>query len=216
MKKSFVIVHVTNRNVDMKTLLSLTLIFVGFVAFAAGPKFEIGDKASHTSVKMVGVSGDKMSLDDAMKENGVVLIFSCNTCPFVKKWEGRYNGLKKWADDHGVGMVVVNSNYQKRDGDDSLEAMKEHAKVHGYQFPYLVDENSLLANAYGGQTTPHVFLFNKNFELVYKGAIDDNFDEASAVKSPYLKTAIEDLSEGKKIALAETKPVGCSIKRKID
>ena len=200
----------------MKTLMTITFILSGLVSFAASPKLEIGDQATHTSVKMQGVSGEEMSLQDAMKENGVVLIFSCNTCPFVKKWEGRYNGIKKWADDHKVGMIVVNSNYQKRDSGDSFEDMKAHAKAQNYQFPYLVDKNSLLANAYGGQTTPHVFLFNNDFELVYKGAIDDNYDDASAVTKPYLKTAIADLADGKKIAEAETRPVGCSIKRKID
>lgn len=200
----------------MKTLITITFIFLGIAVFAANPKLEIGDKATNTSVKMLGVSGQEMSLQDAMKANGVVLIFSCNTCPFVKKWEGRYNGIKKWADDHEVGMVVVNSNYQKRDAGDSFADMKQHAKEHGYQFPYLVDKNSLLANAYGGQTTPHVFLFNKDFELVYKGAIDDNYDDASSVTKPYLKDAIAELAQGKKIAEAETRPVGCSIKRKID
>lgn len=200
----------------MKNLFSLFFVLAGLVAFAVSPKLEIGDKATNTSVKMLGVSGNEMSLDDAMGKNGVVLIFSCNTCPFVKKWEGRYNGLKKWADGHGVAMVVVNSNYQKRDNGDSYEDMKQHAKEHGYDFPYLLDKNSLLANAYGAQTTPHVFLFNKSFELVYKGAIDDSYDDASAVKKAYLKTAIEELSNGKKIVEAETQPVGCSIKRKID
>jgi hypothetical protein len=165
---------------------------------------------------MLDVSGEKMSLEDAIDENGIVVIFSCNTCPFVKKWESRYNGLKQWADKHDVGMVVLNSNYQNRDGVDSYDAMKKHAKEQAYNFPYLVDENSLLANALGGQVTPHVFLFDKDFQLVYKGAIDDNYDDASAVKSAYLKTAIQKLSSGEKIVQAETKPTGCGIKRKVN
>ena len=96
------------------------------------------------------------------------------------------------------------------------KSMKEHAQAKGYQFPYLLDHESLLANAFGGQTTPHVFLFDKNFQLVYKGAIDDNYKEASAVKNHYLKDAIEHLAAGKPIAMSETKPVGCGIKRKLD
>jgi thioredoxin-related protein len=198
----------------MKTLLSFIFVFLGFIAFAGENQLSVGDKAEHTSVKMLGVSGDKMSLDDAVDQNGLVLIFSCNTCPFVKKWEGRYNGLKKWADEHEIGMVVVNSNYRNFDGVDSYEAMQKHAKEQSYNFPYLVDENSLLANAYGGQTTPHVFLFNEDFELVYKGAIDDNYDDASGVDKAYLKSAIEQLASGEEIVQTETKPVGCSIKRK--
>jgi thioredoxin-related protein len=198
----------------MKILLSFILIMAGSLAYAGEPHLKIGDNAKHTSVKMLDVSGEKMSLDDALDENGLVLIFSCNTCPFVIKWEDRYNGLKQWADDHSVGMVIVNSNYKNRDGVDSYEAMQKHAKENAYNFPYLVDENSLLANAFGGQTTPHVFLFDKDYTLVYKGAIDDNYDDASGVKKAYLKTAIASLSEGKEIAQTETKPIGCSIKRK--
>ena len=200
----------------MKTLFSFIFVFMGFLAFAGESQLAVGDNADHTTVKMLDVSGEKMSLNDAVGENGLVLIFSCNTCPFVKKWEGRYNGLKQWADDHDVGLVVVNSNDRNRDGVDSYEAMKKHAKEHAYNFPYLVDENSLLANAYGGQTTPHVFLFDNDFNLVYKGAIDDNYDDASGVKKAYLKSAITNLSEGKEIVETETKPVGCGIKRKIN
>ena len=200
----------------MKILLSLLLVFEGLVVFAGGSPLQTGEKANHTSVEMLNAVGGRMSLEDAMAEKGLVLIFSCNTCPFVKKWEGRYNGLKKWADDHEVGLVVLNSNHQKREGAESFEAMKEHAEEKAYNFPYLVDENSLIANAMGAQTTPHVFVFDKSFNLVYKGAIDDNYDDASGVKKAYLKTAIVNLSEGKKIALSETKPVGCGIKRKID
>lgn len=198
----------------MKSILSFVFVFVGFVAFAGGSQLQIGDKVEHTSVKMLDVSGEKLSLEDVVDENGIVVIFSCNTCPFVKKWEARYNGLKDWANKHQVGMAVLNSNYQSRDGVDSYEAMQKHAREQAYNFPYLVDENSLLANAVGGQTTPHVFLFDKNFKLVYKGAIDDNYDDESGVKQAYLKDAIRNLSAGEKIAQTETKPVGCSIKRK--
>lgn len=200
----------------MKTLISFTLVMMGFLAYAGGSQLKIGDKASHTSVKMKGVSGEMLSLDDARKANGVVLIFSSNTCPFVKKWEGRYNTVKQWADEHKLGLLVVNSNYRNRDGVDSFAAMKKHAKEHDYQFPYLVDKNSLLANAYGAQTTPHVFLFNKDFSLVYKGAIDDNYDDEAAVENAWLKMAIESVAAGEPIKQAETKPIGCGIKRKVD
>ncbi|WP_299577521.1 thioredoxin family protein [uncultured Sunxiuqinia sp.] len=200
----------------MKTLFSFILILSGFLALAGDSKLQVGDRAEHTSVKMLDVSGEKLSLDDVRDANGLVVIFSSNTCPFVKKWEGRYNGLKQWADDHDVGLVVLNSNYNNRNGVDSYEAMQQHAKEQAYNFPYLVDKNSLLANAFGGQTTPHVFLFDKDYKLVYKGAIDDNYDDASRVKKAYLKAAIHSLVAGEAIAESETKPVGCSIKRKLD
>lgn len=183
---------------------------------AAGNQLAIGEKSPYTDVKMKGVSGEELSLNDLKMANGLVVIFSCNTCPFVLAWENRYNEIYEWAKENSVGMAMLNSNYMKRDGDDSLEEMKKHAEERNYKFPYLVDEQSLIANAYGGQTTPHVFLFDKNFNLVYKGAIDDNYKSALDVKEEYLKDAIASLAKGEKIAVAETKPLGCSIKRKVE
>jgi len=132
------------------------------------------------------------------------------------QWEGRFHELKVWADKNKVGMVVLNSNHQKRDSDDSFDAMKKHAKDKGYNFYYALDNESAIANAFGGQTTPHAFLFNSKMELAYKGAIDDSYKSTDDVKQAYLKDAISSLSSGKEVAVTETKPVGCSIKRKIE
>jgi len=202
----------------MKRLVFLLGIIISISAFAGNEvgKLEIGDKAVHTDVKMLDVSGDSFSLDDVKKENGVLVVFSSNTCPFVIKWEGRYNDVRKCADNNKVGMIVLNSNCQKRDGDDSYKAMQKKAKEMGYEFPYVVDKGSQLANSFGGQTTPHAFLFDSNYELVYKGAIDDNYDSADDVKKAYVREAMRNLAKDEKVAIAETKPVGCSIKRKLD
>ncbi len=193
-------------------------ITVSVTAFANGNvgKLGIGDKAVLTDVKMEDISGAKISLNDAKKENGVLVLFSCNTCPFVMQWESRYTDLKAWADKHKVGMVVLNSNHQKHESDESMEAMKKHGKEKGYNFYYLLDSESAIANAFGGQTTPHAFLFDGKMKLAYKGAIDDSYKSAEDVKQPYLKNAIADVSGGKEVAISETKPVGCSIKRKIE
>ncbi|GET33349.1 thioredoxin family protein [Prolixibacter bellariivorans] len=202
-----------------KLILFVALMTVASLYAAAQvhlPDFKIGQKAVLTDVKMKDVSGKEYDLNDLKKANGLVVIFSCNTCPFVKMWEDRYPEIKKWADEHQVGMVLVNSNYTKRDGADSFEAMKEHAKEHNYTMPYVVDKDSRLANAFDAKTTPHVFLFDKDFTLVYKGAIDDNYQSAENVKRAYLKNAIWELAAGKMVAKSETPPVGCSIKRKID
>lgn len=179
-------------------------------------KLTIGDKAVFTDVKMLDVSGEKIALADVKKENGVLVIFSCNTCPFVLKWEDRFLEIKAWADKNKVGMIVVNSNHQKRNGDESFEAMKSHAKEKNYNFYYALDENSLLANNFGGQTTPHAFLFNGEMNLAYKGAIDDSYKSAEEVNKAYLKDAITNIGNGEKVVLSETKPVGCSIKRKME
>lgn len=200
----------------MKSFLTLCLIFFISLAFGQGNQLKLAEQAPFTDVKMKDVSGSSFSLADLKLENGIVVIFSCNGCPFVLAWENRYNPIYQFAKEHKVGMVVLNSNHLKREGDDSPEAMKKHAADKGYLFSYLVDSESRLANAFGAQTTPHVFLFDKNFQLVYKGTIDDNYKNVSEVKTSYLKDAINSLANSEKIAVAETKPMGCSIKRKVD
>ncbi len=201
-----------------KLMVVVFLMALSASVFASGNvgKLGIGDKAVLTDVKMEDISGAKISLNDAKMENGVLVLFSCNTCPFVLQWEDRYSGLNDWAEKNKVGMVVLNSNHQKHNAEDSMEAMKKHAKEKGYDFHYVLDKESAIANAFGGQTTPHAFLFNSKMELAYKGAIDDNYDSASDVKQAYLKNAISSLASGKEVAVSETKPVGCSIKRKVD
>lgn len=202
----------------MKNLVILLMMVIAFSTYANGQiaQLKIGDEAVLTDVKMADISGKSISLSDAKDENGLVVLFSCNTCPFVLKWEDRYNDIKAWADENKVGMIVLNSNYKKRSGDDSLEAMRQKAEKEGYKFSYVVDSESKIANAFGGQTTPHVFLFDSDFKLAYKGAIDDNYDSAAKVSKPYLKDAVSSLGAGNEIAVTETKPIGCSIKRKID
>lgn len=202
----------------MRILIIISMMVFSATVFAgnATGKLEIGDKAVLTDAKMIDVSGESISIDDVKKKNGVLVLFSCNTCPFVMRWEGRYSDIKKWADKNEVGMIVLNSNYQKRSGDDSLEAMKQHAKEKHYNFYYVVDKESRVANAFRGQTTPHAFLFDGNLNLAYKGAIDDSYESADEVSQHYLKDAITSLGNGKKVAVAQTKPVGCSIKRKVE
>lgn len=195
----------------------LMLLFTATVyAGDENGNMELGDKAVLTDVKMMDVSGKSVSLVDAKKENGLVVLFSCNQCPFVLRWEDRYDDIKSWADKNKVGMIVLNSNYQKRSGDDSFEAMKTKAKEMAYDFYYVVDKESKLANAMGGQTTPHVFLFDGDLKLAYKGAIDDSYKSADAVSQAYLKDAINSVGAGEKVAITETKPVGCGIKRKVE
>jgi hypothetical protein len=202
----------------MKKIMFVFMLVASISVFASNKsgKLAIGDKPVLPEVKMDDVSGAKISLADVKKENGLLVMFSCNTCPFVLQWEDRFPDLKAWADKNKVGMVVLNSNHTKRDGEDSFEAMKKHAKEKGYNFYYAVDDQSLIANSFGGQTTPHAFLFNSKMELVYKGAIDDSYKSAKDVKQPYLKDAIASIASGKEVAVAETKPVGCSIKRKTE
>ena len=202
-------------NKIQSTLLLISFILIGNISMAQkNSPLEIGATIPNSEDLMINVSDEKMSLINNFNENGLLVVFSCNTCPFVIMWEDRYRQLEKMCQTNNVGMVYINSNEAKRDGDDSLEAMKNHAKTMGYTFPYLIDQNSTLANAFGAKTTPHVFLFNKNKKLVYKGAIDDNYRDISQVNKTYLLDAIEQMVEGLDIHIKKTNAKGCSIKRK--
>lgn len=196
-----------------KTLL---LLLGAGLMIAAGNKndLQIGDTAPMTSKKMKDISGKDMSLADAKMDNGLLVIFSCNTCPYVIAWEDQYNPLYDMGKKNDIGVVLINSNEAKRKGDDSMEMMKSHASDLDYKMPYLVDTNSKLADAFGANTTPHIYLFDGDMKLVYKGAINDKFESSDkTAKNFYLEEAMKALSAGKEIKVKETQNRGCSIKR---
>ena len=193
-------------------LPALALAALAFTTNKVG--VDIGDKAPMADAKMKDISGKDYSLKDLKKENGLLVVFSCNTCPFVLGWEDQYPGLGELTKESQIGMVLVNSNAAKREGDDSLEAMKKHAEKAGYNTPYVVDADNQLANAFGAETTPHVFLFDKNMTLVYKGSINDKYEDRDKEASKfYLNEAISNLLAGKEIDPASTRQIGCTIKR---
>ena len=206
----------------MKKIL-IALLCLPFLMFAQSENkksnqeefktIEISAEIPLMEKKLKSVNGISYSLKNICEKNGLLVLFTSNTCPFVVKWEDRYKLAEELAKKNNIGFVYINSNYKKRDSDDSFEEMKKHAKKMNYRFPYLLDEKSELANAFGAKTTPHFFLFNSNDQLVYKGAIDDNYKDIKKVKEFYLEDAINQLAKGKKIKVSETKPVGCSIKR---
>ena len=196
------------------------LMFALSAPLSAQEELAIGDKAPLTEFKMTNIDGQDWSLVDLAGENGALVIFTCNTCPFVvgregksEGWEGRYNEVIAFARENGIGSVLVNSNEAKRKGDDSLEEMKQHAREAGYIAPYVVDAGHKLADGFGARTTPHIYLFDGDFCLVYRGSIDDSVNSAADVKERYLEDAITKMVAGKKVKPAITKAIGCSIKR---
>ena len=175
----------------------------------------INDKIPEIDFELESVNKEWMTINSQLGDNGLLVIFTCNTCPFVVMWEDRYKLIEQIVEENNIGLVYINSNYKKRKGDDSFENMQKHAKKMDYQFPYLLDEKSKLANLFGAKTTPHIFLFNNKNTLVFKGAIDDNYKDIKKVEKFYLKDAIKQLTSGSEITISETKAVGCSIKRYI-
>lgn len=181
---------------------------------------QIGDAAPLPTLKMESTIGDKLSLLDMKKENGLLVIFSCNTCPFVvgggkfEGWEKEYNSIYSSANDKKIGMVLVNSNEAKRKDGDSMKDMKKRAEDKDYTMNYVLDKNHKLADAFGARTTPHVFLFDAEMKLVYAGAIDNTWNPTEKEKESYLENALEEVSSNKTISNPATAPKGCSIKRK--
>lgn len=190
-----------------------------FINSGGDDSLKIGKKMPLPNRAMPGVDGSAHSLDELMKENGLIVIFSCNTCPFVvgnddfEGWEKQYNALNKIATEKKIGFILVNSNEAKRDGADSMDEMKSHASEANYQMPYVVDPNSELANAVGAKTTPHVFVFNAGRKLIYKGSIDNTWDSKRTEEENYLNDVMNYLEEGGKLKENSTLPRGCSIKR---
>lgn len=198
---------------SIKLALLSGVTFLGLTAFIAAGSLEIGDTAPMQSTKMKSTNGEMISLTDAKAANGLLVMFTCNTCPFVVAWEDRYTSIQQQAKKNNIGVILVNSNEGKRDKDDSFDAMKNHGKEKGFTAPYVVDTNSKLADAFGAATTPHIYLFDKSMKLAYVGAIDDNYKSAGEADKHYLKDAMNNLVAGKAINPDRTKALGCSIKR---
>jgi hypothetical protein len=120
----------------------------------------------------------------------------------------------KHAAEKEIGVILLNSNEATRDEGDSYNDMKDYAKEQHYNFNYAVDKNSAMADAFGANRTPEVFLFNKEGKLVYHGAIDDNPNNPNGVNRKHAIVAIDEMIAGKDISMKETRSVGCTIKRR--
>lgn len=174
----------------------------------------IGSKLPMATTKVKDVSGKEMELAQAARKNGLLIMFSCNTCPYVIKNQVRTKQIAEFALKNDVGVLILNSNEAYRNGDDSFSAMQEYAKEQGYNWHYAVDEKSAIADAFGANRTPECFLFNANMTLAYHGAIDDSPSDESAVQRVHLREAITEMTQGKEVQVKESKSIGCTIKRK--
>ena len=186
---------------------------IGLAVLLPSDPLPLGSPVPKPDLKMKDVSGKEVSLKDAKGSKGLLVMFSCNTCPYVIKNQGRAAEACNYAMSNGIGVALLNSNEAQRDADDSYAAMQDYAREQGYKWHYLVDNNSVLADAFGANRTPECFLFDSNGKLVYHGAIDDNPSNESAVSRKHLIQAIDDLKAGKDVAVKESRSVGCSIKR---
>lgn len=198
--------------IHVSLVIVLSLMITDVSAFQI-KEMTIGTKAPMADHKMQDVSGRSFSLAEVAQENGLLVIFSCNTCPWVMRWEDRYSDVSRMAKANNIGMIALNPNEDYRDRGDGMDDMIKHARKAGYDFPYVLDKDHLVADAFGASRTPHVYLFNGDMVLVYVGAIDDNANDAASVKDYYVKDAIDQLISGQELSRPKTKSLGCTIKR---
>jgi hypothetical protein len=178
----------------------------------AGNALDLNAKAPKADVKMKGVDGAWHTIQGVAGEKGTLVLFSCNACPWVKKWEDRISNIGNEYQQKGIGVIMINSNDPAKVAEDGFEEMVARTKAKAFGFPYVVDATSEVARAFGATRTPEAFLFDAKGKLVYHGAIDDNASDAKAVEVPYLKNALNAVIAGEAIPAAKTKALGCSIK----
>ena len=202
----------------MKTKIiisALPLLFASFLlAFKTAGVLPIGSDLPKADVKMKDIKRGMVSMKEAKKKNGLLVMFTCNTCPYVIKNQQRTNAICKYALTNDIGIILINSNEAQRNDVDSYEAMKNYATSNGYEWYYVIDKDNVVADEFGANRTPECFLFNKDLKLNYHGAIDDNPGDDGNVTRQHLKQAIDEVLNGREVSVKESRSVGCSIKRK--
>ncbi len=194
-----------------KLILTITAILFIQISFAQG--YEVGDKAM--GFKLKNVDGTMVSDADFPDAKGFIVIFTCNHCPFSVAYEDRIIALDKKYKNQGYPVIAINPNDSIVAPNDSYSNMIIRAKEKGFTFPYLLDADQSVTKTYGATRTPHVFLLKKNkgkLIVEYIGAIDDNYEDVSAVKKEFLSDAVEALLKNKKPDVNFTKAIGCSVK----
>jgi glutathione peroxidase-family protein len=150
------------------------------------------------------------------KEKGIlIIIFSCNHCPYVQAYEERIKDIQARYGSRGVQIIAINPNDERQYPEDSFEEMKRRAAKQQFNFIYLRDETQETARVFGAEATPELYVFDQKRRLVYTGKIDDNWREPERVQTKYLEDALNELLEGKEVSVPETYAVGCSIKWRI-
>lgn len=166
---------------------------------AAAPDFTLPPAAGGAPVALKGLLG---------RSKAVVVVFDATRCPYAKGYKQRVAAMGKEYGAKGVTFVTVNSNKTE-----AAAEVAEDAKAHGFAFPVLKDEGNRVADLYGANKTPEVYVLSPAGTLLYRGRIDETHDDPKNVKSPDLRNALDAILSGKPVPAAETKAFGCTIKR---
>ncbi|WP_306119381.1 MULTISPECIES: thioredoxin family protein [unclassified Roseitalea] len=180
---------------------------------AIPPVCEFGWKP--VDARLVGVDGQTRSVLDQAGPNGLVVVFICNHCPYVKAVIDRIVREAAELKALGIGFVAVSSNDARSHPEDSFDNMKAFAQAHGFTFPYLYDEDQTLARSWNAACTPDFFGFNADLELQYRGRLDSAHKTAGAVDARRdLFEAMKQIAETGKGPREQVASMGCSIKWK--
>jgi peroxiredoxin len=202
-------------NILFSAILTLGLLNNDPATTPAPVGYAVGDVVNNFS--LMNVDGNNVSLNDYKDKEGVIVVFTCNHCPYAKAYETRIMELDAKYAGLNYPVIAINPNDPIKEPDDSPENMKKRAEEKNYSFPYLFDATQQVAKDFGATRTPHVFLLQKvngQFKVAYIGAIDDNTDDASKAENKFVEDAIASLKKGEQPVVSFTKAIGCTIKWK--
>jgi peroxiredoxin len=164
--------------------------------------------------ELPATDGKTYSLESSKDAPALLVVFTCNHCPYAQAVENRLIALGREFGPRGVATVLINSNDVVNYPEDSFDQMKRRAQAKDYPFPYCLDETQEVAKAYRAACTPDPFLFDAGRRLVYRGRIDDNWQEPSKVTRRDLREALEAVLTGRPVNPDQMAAMGCNIKWK--
>ena len=195
------------------------IIILGLLSFSSIKKinsgYQVGDEA--TDFKLKNIDGKMVSLSDYNSAKGFIVIFTCNHCPYAKKYEDRIVALDKMFKSKGYPVIAINPNDATVQPQDGFAEMQTRAKEKGFTFPYLVDEGQKIYPIYGATKTPHVYILKKENGkniVKYIGAIDNNYENPNDVSEFYVQDAVNQLLKNEAVKTEKTVAIGCTIKVK--
>ena len=197
----------------IKAVIAVALALLAFAFAPMADGYEVGDIA--TDFKLENIDGKMVSMADYNDAKGFIVIFTCNTCPYAVAYEDRIEALNKKYAKKGYPVIAIMPNNTDVKPGDNMEAMKARAKAKGFTFPYLMDKGQKVYPEYGATKTPHVYVLERTKrgpQVKYIGAIDDNYQDASAVTKTYVEDAVDALLNNEEVPEKTTRAIGCSIK----
>jgi peroxiredoxin len=198
----------------MNVIYSLLIFFAAVLTNdSVDSGYDIGDIA--TDFNLENIDGKFVSLSNFNNAKGFIIVFTCNTCPYAVLYEDRIEALNKKYASQGYPLIAIMPNNVQTKPGDSMKSMQQRAIDKGFTFPYLIDAGQKIYPQYGATKTPHVYILESTTRgpvVRYIGGIDDNYKDATLVKTNYVEDAIEALKKGNLIKQTTTKAIGCSIK----